>query len=99
MDVRHDDDDLATMESDADFNGPFSAQIGRAFRKVMNLIRQIPHEAALAQFRGLRSEKLQGARDHQWSLRLNDQWRLIYEIEKRDGGNRFIVKAIEDYHR
>ena len=98
MDVRHDDDDLAMMESDADFNAAFSAQIGRAFRRAMNLIRQVPHEAALRQFRGLRSEKLHGEQQHQWSLRLNDQWRLIYEIEKHEGGNLLVVKVITDYH-
>lgn len=98
MDVRHDDDDLAQMESDADYNASFSTQIGRAFRKAMNLVRQVPHEAALMQFRGLHSEKLQGDRQHQWSLRLNDQWRLIYEIEKQEGGNLFVAKAIVDYH-
>ena len=32
--------------------------------------------------KSMRFEKLKGARSHQFSLRLQDQWRLILEIER-----------------
>src|SRR5262245_16537228 len=99
MDVRHDNQDLGRLESDPNYSGGWDRAIVRSFRKVMNLIRGVADERGLAQWRSLRTEKLKGARSHQWSLRLNDQWRLIYEIEKREGGrNLFVTKGIEDYH-
>ena len=48
--------------------------------------------------RSLRFEKLKGDRSHQHSLRLNNQWRLIIEIQKADPKNIIVVLDIEDYH-
>ncbi len=31
-------------------------------------------------------------------MRLNDQFRLIFEIERGDQGNTIVVFGIEDYH-
>ena len=42
--------------------------------------------------------ELKGARAHQRSMRLNDQWRLILEIIPGRPKNRIRVCAIEDYH-
>lgn len=100
MDVRHDDAELARIESDPDYSGGLATPVVRAFRKVMNIIRSVQNETELYQWKGLRFEKLKGSRSHQCSLRLNDQWRLIVEIEERAGANNNLcaVKGIEDYH-
>ena len=41
-----------------------------------------------------RLEKLKGNRKEQWSIRINDQWRLCFRFE---GGNAFDVEIV-DYH-
>jgi toxin HigB-1 len=64
----------------------------------MQLIRAVPDETHLYNFKGLRFERLRGKRAHQRSLRLNGQYRLILEVEDRPGGNLAVVIAIEDYH-
>ena len=43
---------------------------------------------------GNRLEKLKGARAGWWSIRVNDQYRVVFKF---DGGNASEVK-IEDYH-
>ena len=43
---------------------------------------------------GNRLEKLRGDRTGQWSIRINDQWRLCFRFEH---GNAFDA-AIVDYH-
>jgi toxin HigB-1 len=43
-------------------------------------------------------EKLKGKRSPDYSMRLNDQFRLIFQIEKEAGGNRLVILEIEDYH-
>ena len=85
MEVRHDDDDLARIESDPDFRGKLAPERVRGFRKVMNLIRLVQNESELYQWKGVHFEKLDKPRDHQRSLRTNKQWRLVVEIEKNEG--------------
>jgi proteic killer suppression protein len=41
-----------------------------------------------------RLEKLSGLRAGQWSIRINDQWRICFEWQERDAYNVEIV----DYH-
>jgi proteic killer suppression protein len=98
MKVRHADKDLERLEWDSTFTGGFAKEIVRAFRKVMNFIRNAKDERDLRSMRSLNFEKLKGDRSHQYSLRLNKQWRLIVEIEEGEGGNTIVVVAIEDYH-
>jgi proteic killer suppression protein len=43
---------------------------------------------------GNRLEKLSGDRKDHWSIRINDQWRIIFKWEN---GNAFEVEII-DYH-
>jgi proteic killer suppression protein len=48
--------------------------------------------------KGLHFEKLQGARAHQRSVRLNKQWRLILELVDTKPEKTVRVIGIEDYH-
>jgi proteic killer suppression protein len=98
MDVEFTDPDLDRLEVDLAFNAGLSRDLVRAFRKVMQLVRSAPDERTLYAFKSLRFEKLKGDRQHQRSLRLNDQWRLILEIRPAEPKNVIIVIAIEDYH-
>lgn len=98
MEARHDDSDLERLEFEQGTKSKFGPDIVRAFRKVMALIRAAPNETEFRKFRSLNFEKLKGSRKHQWSMRLNDQFRLIVEIVERKGGNYILVKGIEDYH-
>src|SRR5882762_241156 len=72
--------------------------IGKTFRKRIEFIRRAVDERDLYSMRSFRFEKLQGKREHQHSMRLNDQWRLILEMEG-DNPKRIVwIVAIEDYH-
>lgn len=98
MDVEYDDKNLERLFKEAKATAGFDPAIEKKFRKVVGLIRAAPDERTLAAFQGLRMEKLKGARAHQRSLRLNDQWRLIIEIRGEDPRKRIGVIGIEDYH-
>jgi proteic killer suppression protein len=99
MDVRHTDLELEQMEACPDHSGGnYSRPLVRQFRRLMNLIRQVPNEAELAKFRSRHFEKLKGKRQHQHSLRLDIHWRLIVEIEDRPGGNCMVIKGIENHY-
>src|SRR4051812_17213225 len=98
MEVRFTDDDLDHLETDPARTAGHGVAIDRAYRKVMQFIRSAVDERDFYKMRSLRFEKLQGNRSHERSLRLNDQWRLIIEIEAGSPKNTIVVKAIEDYH-
>lgn len=98
MDFAFRDKNLRRLYSEEDFNAGFAEAIVTAFRKRMQQIRSARNQRDLRALKSLRFEKLKGKRKHQYSLRLNDQWRLIFEIKKKDGEEQLIIVAIEDYH-
>ena len=98
MEVRFRDESLDRLEIDPKFDGGFSQAIVTAFRRRMQQIRAAPDERVFYQLRSLRFEKLKGSRSHQYSMRLNDQWRLIVELEGKAPNKLVVVVAIEDYH-
>ena len=98
MDILFRDQAYSTLESDPKTTGGYSAAIVKAYRNRMNYIRQAQDERDLYALKSMRFEKLQGARDHQRSLRLNDQWRLIIELEGQAPNKKVVIVGIEDYH-
>jgi proteic killer suppression protein len=98
MDVRFRDGDYERLERDPTHSGGFDGAIVRPYRNRMHLIRQAVDERDLRAFKSWRFEKLKGARVHQYSIRLNDQWRLILEIEGDAPRKVIVVIRIEDYY-
>ena len=98
MKVRFHDERLSRLETDPGYLGGHDKAIVRAFRRMMNLIRSAVDERDIRAMKSARMEKLKGNRSHQYSLRLNDQWRLIIEIEETDPKNTIVVISIVDYH-
>lgn len=98
MEVKFRDKKLDRIESDAAYNGGWIDSIASAFRKRMQVIRSAPDERVFNAMRSLHFEKLKGTRNHQYSMRLNDQWRLILEFEGKGESKVVAVINIEDYH-
>ena len=98
MDVEFANQDLDRLETDLDFNAGFSSAVVRVYRKRMQMIRAAVDERAFYAMRSLHFEKLKGDRSHQHSMRLNKQWRLILELNKRRRNTVVVIVDIEDYH-
>ncbi len=98
MKVRLEDRRLGRLETDTSGDGGYPTGIPRAYRKVLNFIKQAIDERAFRAMRSLRFEKLKPPRSHQFSMRLNDQWRLILEFEGKGASKVIVIVAIEDYH-
>ena len=97
MDVEYDDkrlEQLATDKGLANSADPVTKQ----FRKRIQFIACAPEERDFYAMRSLRFERLKGDRQHQYSMRLNKQWRLILEFRGSAPSKRVAVIAIEDYH-
>lgn len=98
MEVSFADDALDRLETDPTFTGGHGTAVVKGFRKTMQLLRSAIDERDLSAMRGLRFKRLDAPRDHQHSMRLNDQWRLIVEITGDHPKKKITVIEIEDYH-
>jgi len=100
MQFRHENKILKWTDENADVAsaGGFSLSVVNAFRVRIQAIRAAANENDLRAMKSFRFEKLKGDRQGEYSIRLNDQFRLIFEIEKTEGGNRIVIRNIEDYH-
>lgn len=98
MDVTFADDDLDQLEIDLSFDMSLPQGIVKAYRKRLQIIRSARDERDFYALRSLHFEKLKGPRQHQRSMRLNDQFRLILEFEGNGDNKQVRIAGIEDYH-
>lgn len=98
MEVEFDDYDLDRLETDAQYTAGHSQEVVRAYRKRMQQIRAFRDERDFLTVRSLNFEKLKGNREGQHSIRLNLQWRLIFEIRGAHPCKVIGIIEIVDYH-
>ena len=97
MDVRFKDDSLDRLEKEKD-DGSWPAAVVKAYLRLVQRIRSAPDERVFRTMGSLRFKKLRGKRKGQWSMRLNDQWRLILEFEGQGADRVVWIVKITDYH-
>ena len=97
MDVTFKDQSLDRLETDAACSADFSDAIVKAYRRRLQQIRAATDERTFYAQRSLNFEKLHD-RDGQYSMRLNDQWRLIVELHGVAPNKVVHIVEIEDYH-
>ena len=98
MEVSFRDESLNHLETDQSFTGGYSQAVVKAFRKRLQGIRSAIDERDFYQMKSWHFEKLKGKRQHQRSIMLNDQFRLILEFKGSDKNRRVWIIRIEDYH-
>jgi toxin HigB-1 len=98
MDVAFKDQSLDRLEVDATYSAGFGNEVVKAYRKRMQQIRAATDERTFYASRALNFEKLKGSREGQYSMRLNDQWRLIVELRGEAPRKTVYVVEIADYH-
>jgi proteic killer suppression protein len=98
MEVRFEDTSLDRLETDPDYTAGHDQAIVRSFRLRMQMIRSASDERVFYALKSLHFEKLKGNRSHQYSMRLNKQWRLILELDGTGSAKVVCIIAIEDYH-
>ncbi len=98
MDIEFQDHRLALIETGraAETKLPFSV-IKSCIQK-LTVLRAAPDERTLRNWKSLRYEKLFGKREGQRSIRLNDQWRLVFTINTDLNPPKITILAVEDYH-
>jgi len=98
MEIEFANDDHDRLETDAAFTMGLAPALVKSFRFRMQGLRSASDERDLYAIKSWRFEKLKGDRQGQYSIRLNDQFRLILEMVRDGEGKRLRVIGIEDYH-
>jgi toxin HigB-1 len=75
----------------------YGPNVIKAFRKVMGVISDALDERDFYRMKSLHYEKLKGNRSHQRSVRLNNQFRLILEIDA-SGDRTVVIRSIEKHY-
>ena len=74
------------------------APVIQSCQRKLQVLDAAPDERTLRNWKSLHYEKLKGDREGQRSIRLNDQWRLVFELDATTAPPTIVVLAIEDYH-
>jgi toxin HigB-1 len=101
MDVEFSDKDLDRLEIDGQFTANLSQALVKAYRKKIQAIRAASDERDFYKQRSFNFEELQGKRKGQYSIRLNDQYRLVFKFltgNPEPGVKTVVIMCIEDYH-
>lgn len=98
MEIVFDDENLEDLAENENAKSRLPASVIASFRRLMVTLIAAEDERTIRERKALHFEKLKGNRSHQYSLRLNRQFRLIIEIELSEPKNILHLIAIEDYH-
>ena len=98
MDIEYRTKQLKRLAHDANYNARLDCAVVRAYRMRVQSIVAAESLADLYAHRSWRMEKLKGSRSHQYSIRLNKQWRLIVELSEGKAQPKAELVSIEDYH-
>ncbi|OXE36455.1 MAG: plasmid maintenance system killer protein [Phenylobacterium zucineum] len=69
----------------------------KSARRKLTLLRAAADDRSLRNWKSLHYEKLRGDREGQRSIRLNDQYRLVFTLSDKEPVTVTVI-AIEDYH-
>jgi proteic killer suppression protein len=92
------DEGLALIETDQAGATKLPVPVIKSARRKLTALRAATDDRSLRNWKSLHYEKLQGGRDGERSIRLNDQFRLVFELNERTDPQTVTIIAIEDYH-
>lgn len=99
MKIEYGDEELRRLAEEADFRPKkWGHDLVVAYRKKIQVLDSAMDERDLRAMRSLNLEKLKGDRAGQYSVRLNDQFRLILTFHTEDDGRVVVVLEVVDYH-
>lgn len=90
---------LAAIETaDAGVTG-LPVPVIKAARRKLTVLRAATDDRVFRNWKSLHYEKLKGDRAGERSIRVNDQYRIVFTLDSDTEPQRATILAIEDYHR
>jgi toxin HigB-1 len=98
MRVRCDDEKLALVETDQAHRLRLPVPVVQAARRKLRILRNAADERELYAMKSLHYEKLDGARQGQRSIRLNEQWRMIIRVDQECQPVELVLLEISNHY-
>lgn len=98
MKVEFRDQRLALIRGDRAAETKLPVAVIKSCREKLIALEAAPDERTLRNWKSLHYEKLGGDREGQRSIRLNRQWRLVFELDDSSSPQIAIILGVEDYH-
>ncbi len=70
----------------------------KSTRRKLAVLRAAIDDRSLRNWKSLHYEKLRGNRDGLRSIRLNDQYRMVFELDEKTNPQTITIISIGDYH-
>lgn len=99
MKIEFADDRLALVRTDRAHETRLPFAVIKSCCEKLIVIEAAPDERTLRNWRSLRYEKLEGDRKGQRSIRLNDQYRMVFTLDTASNPPLVRILSVEDYHR
>jgi proteic killer suppression protein len=96
--VDFDDPALGRIETEEAAKTKLPVAVIKSARRKLTVLRAAPDERALRNWKSLHYEKLKGGKAGERSIRLNDQYRMVFTLNEEANPPTVIITAIEDYH-
>jgi proteic killer suppression protein len=94
MDIEFRDEKLALVETDRAAETKLPVSVINSLRKKLGIMRAAPDERTLRNWKSLHYEKMDG---DERSIRLNDQYRLIFTLDTECRPNKVTALRIWDH--
>lgn len=98
MKVRYDDDNLHLVETNQAHRLRLPVQVVQIARRRIRFLKEADDERDMYAMASLHYEKLQGRREGQRSIKLNDQWRLILTIDRECEPLELVIIEISNHY-
>lgn len=92
------DEGLALIETNKAGATRLPVGVIKSARRKLTVLRAAIDDRSLRNWKSLHYEKLKGDREGQRSIRLNDQYRMVFELDEKTEPQTITILAIEDYH-
>lgn len=99
MDIEFADSTIELIETDQGGRTGLPVPVIKSARRKLVAMRAAPDERALRNWKSLHYEKLNGDRDGQRSVRLNDKYRMVFVLDNNAEPQKATILSVEDYHR
>lgn len=92
------DEKLGLIETEEAGATRLPVAVIKSARRKLTILRAAIDDRSLRNWKSLHYEKLKGEREGQRSIRLNDQYRMVFELDEEADPQTITILAIEDYH-
>jgi toxin HigB-1 len=98
MKIQFQDSRLALIRTDRAFETKLPFGVIKSCRDKLIVLEAAPDERTLRNWKSLRYEKLKGDRQGQRSIRINDQYRMIFTFDESQVPPILNIIEVCDYH-